>query len=84
MNNGGPNEIFQFAAGHRNISLPSPSRLSETHGFGFGVNPALLYLSHPEADDYHRRTNAEKMSSLKGIEREDSHTDELINAGVQY
>lgn len=73
MNNGGPNEIFQFAAGHRNISLPSPSRLSdETHGFGFGAQPraTLLYLSHPEADDYRRRTK--KMSNLKGMSRKSS------------
>lgn len=76
MNNGGPNEIFQFAAGHRNISLPSPSRLSdETHGFGFGAQPraTLLYLSHPEADDYRRRTNAEKKNvKFKGDVRESS------------
>lgn len=25
MNNGSPNEIFQFAAGYRNISLPPPT-----------------------------------------------------------
>jgi len=49
MNNGGPNEIFQFAAGHRDISSRSPSRATTakrtTRVFGLGppFHPALRF-----------------------------------------
>jgi len=78
MNNGGPNEIFQFAAGHRNISLPSPSRLARdvpettirrtTQVLGLATPvfyDAFIPFSPCKVDDYHRRTNAKKISGVK-------------------
>lgn len=95
MNNGDPNEIFQFAAGHRNISLPRRHRDSPLSGrlwsatpghevFGLGrPRTALSYLPFsfriPLSTVVTKRAEKEYMKS-KGDGR--GEADEIAREGL--
>jgi len=85
MNNGRPNEIFQFAAGHRDISSRSPSRTTTakrtTRRFGLGppFQPALRFRTFltPGAgggDTVNGEQTRKEIRALKGIHGDGSIT----------